>query len=385
VPATYRILHASDLHISHIPYSLGPGVPNPHWTSQSNHRFLAGHDENVLEAFARFVYRYGFQNTTNDPNAGPGAKPPLFEHLFVTGDLAATGYPNDLERAYRFLTEFQAQTPQPWKNTSSKPEEPTIGFLRDRIDAMPGNHDRYLAGSLCSPGGTEFDTIFNDTARPRQFWVARQGAQKWQVLKKPGGRPLALLAADFTLASTDLGEIRYGGWFGQGRAYQKIVLDLEKATTDLVSDCQQWGRKVGDRTWEDPAILWVIHFDPTSTSRTLHLLDAGNLIQAATRLKIPALLGGHTHESLVRPLTLTTNALVAGTVCQGQALNRFDPAEAANDFQILRIEVPDRPAEPLAIDVTWYRYKEFPKSLQIPALAGPVGRFVPIATPLGIP
>jgi hypothetical protein len=70
-------------------------------------------------------------------------------------------------------------------------------------------------------------------------------------------------------------------------------------------------------------------------------------------------------------------------VCQGQACNRLDPAEAA--FQLLQIEVPDQPLDPVAIVVNWYRYKEFPKSAQAPALAGAVGRFVRIATRLGIP
>ena len=57
MPTTYRILHASDLHLSEVPYmvrnlQLAEGrEKHPHWWQQAQNALLAGHDEDVLEAF----------------------------------------------------------------------------------------------------------------------------------------------------------------------------------------------------------------------------------------------------------------------------------------------------------------------------------------------
>ncbi len=65
MPTTYRILHASDLHLSEVPYmvrnlQVAEGrEKHPDWWQQAKNALLTGHDEDVLEAFAQFVYLYG--------------------------------------------------------------------------------------------------------------------------------------------------------------------------------------------------------------------------------------------------------------------------------------------------------------------------------------
>lgn len=372
MPAVYRLLHVSDLHLSDIPYSFGFGHPNPHWPTQSNLSLMTGHDELVLDALARFIYRYS------------RSSPPLFERVFITGDLATTGHATDLERAYRLLT-AAGNGSSPWLHKRGNGEVPTLGFVEPQIEAMPGNHDRYEANPTCFPGSGDFDAVFNDLARPRQFWKVQQGAQIWQLMKKPGGRPLALIAADLTLHPLDLGQVHFAGWLGQGRAYPNVVADLEQKTQDVIDACRQAAHdRPGEEYWEHPAIIWAIHFDVTTAAHTLKLLDADNLIQALKRRSIPALLCGHTHESLLMPVTWTTNALIAGSATQGATLNRFDPAETANDIQLLQVDVPDSTVDPLKIEVTWFRYRPFTSTAASTASL-PKGRFIPIASKVSIP
>src|SRR5262245_31661356 len=170
MPTTYRLLHASDLHLSEVPYmvrnlQLAEGrEKHPHWWQQAKNALLTGHDEDVLEAFAQFVYLYGPK--------GP-AKDPLFDHVLITGDLATTGHVADLERGYRCLTSPGVRSL--CSRGSQGLADQTIGFLTNHPDAMPGTHHRYQPQVTSLPGGTDFDQIFNDAGRVRVFWDKGQG------------------------------------------------------------------------------------------------------------------------------------------------------------------------------------------------------------------
>jgi 3',5'-cyclic AMP phosphodiesterase CpdA len=124
VAEPYRLLHASDFHLSKVPYSAGSR--NPSWLSKFKRYKLIGHDDAVLRAFARFVYYYGLQRR-------------LFDIALLTGDLATSGFRRDLQRALDFLTTTPSHPATPaWVDDNN---EPTIAFFRPA--AMPGNHDRY--------------------------------------------------------------------------------------------------------------------------------------------------------------------------------------------------------------------------------------------------
>lgn len=323
----YRLLHASDLHLSKVPYSAGSR--NPGWLSKFKRYKLIGHDDAVLRAFARFVYYYGRERR-------------LFDLTLLTGDLATSGFRNDLQRALDFLTKAPTTPATPlWVDDDN---EPTISFFPRA--AMPGNHDRYRrTPPLFMPGGTLFDHLF------QQFWWAGQGAQPWRVLQKPGTRPLAVVAADFTLHPNDSGKTFFGlpGWYGQGRVDQSVIHDLRTTTQDVRDYCTGQGL-------DEPAVLWAIHFDAAATDEALKLLDSDFLVQAAAEERIPVILGGHTHESKIKPLSPTTTAFVCGTTSQANVGSSLDFSATVNDCQLLVIDVPDDREQPLAIEVTWFRY-----------------------------
>jgi hypothetical protein len=363
MPTTYRILHASDLHLSEVPYmvrnlQLAEGrEKHPQWWQQAKNALLTGHDEDVLEAFAQFVYLYGPK--------GP-AKDPLFDHVLITGDLATTGYVADLERAYRFLT--SPGVGAPWLGAHRGLPDPTIGFLANHLDAMPGNHDRYQPQVISLPGGTEFDLIFNDAQRIRVFWDKGQGVDRWQVLSYPGGRPLIFMAADLTLTHNDLGSPPIYGYWGQGRACANRIRDLVTETTQAIQKYRS--------SRAEPAVVWAIHFDAMTQSGTLALLDSHNLLDAAKRQRIPILLCGHTHCSRAQPVLSSTVAFVCGTTTQGASTNPAYSSEMNNDFCVLDITLPDASSEPPIVRPIWFRYR--PPS-RIPAtVQGPVGRFVQV-------
>ncbi len=323
----YRLLHASDFHLSKIPYSAGPRKPRV--GSRIKRYKLIGHDDAVLRAFARFVYYYGLQRQ-------------LFDIALLTGDLATSGFRNDLQRALDFLTTTPTNPATPaWIDDNN---EPTIAFFRRA--AMPGNHDRYRRIPFsCMPGGTLFDNLFQN------FWWVGQGFQPWCVLEKPYTRPLAIIAADFTFCANDSGKwfFSIAGWYGQGRVDQNVVWDLKAKTRDVRDNYT-------DDDLGEPAILWAIHFDAATTDETLKLLDSDFLVQAAAEENIHILLCGHTHESKIKPLSPTTTAFVCGTTSQANIGSSLDYSSTVNDCQLLTINVPDDPNLPLAIEVTWFRY-----------------------------
>lgn len=339
----YRLLHASDLHLSNVPYSAGSRHPN--WLSKLKRYKLIGHDDAVLRAFARFVYYYGLQRN-------------LFDIALLTGDLAKSGFRRDLQRALDFLTASPSNPATPvWVDHNN---EPTIAFFP--CAAMPGNHDRYRRNApLFMPGGTLFDQLFH------AFWQAGQGAQPWRLLQKPYTRPLAIIAADFTLHPNDSGKPVFAlpGWYGQGRVDQQIVMDLKTATQDVKEYCTHPDIDIGE-----PAVIWAIHFDAAATDELLKLLDSDFLVQAAADAHVPALLCGHTHESKIKPLSATTTAFVCGTTSQANIGSAQDYSTTVNDCQLLVIDVQDDPKRAPAIEVTWFRYDSAQgRFLEIPSQA----------------
>jgi hypothetical protein len=181
------------------------------------------------------------------------------------------------------------------------------------------------------------------------------------LLQKPYTRPLAVVAADFTLKAHDNGKAFFvlPGWYGQGRVDLQVVKDLKAKTQDLRDLCRE-------QNLDEPALLWAIHFDAAATDETLKLLDGDFFTQAAEEEKITAVLCGHTHESKIKPLGAVTTAFVCGTTSQANISNALDYSSTVNDCQLLTVDVPDDPKQRPTIKVTWFRYD------------GSQGRFVEI-------
>jgi 3',5'-cyclic AMP phosphodiesterase CpdA len=145
--ALFRLLHASDFHISQAPFSFGQVKPVG-IRKALQYMFQTGHNDQCLAAFAHYVNRV--------KNEEEKKKTSLIHGYIFTGDLAATGYNRDLSRAFDFLTQSNSDN--------------QIGMIQNQIGLVPGNHDRYGRGLFhLEPGGQVFVKPFLPRHEQIQF------------------------------------------------------------------------------------------------------------------------------------------------------------------------------------------------------------------------
>lgn len=219
-----------------------------------------------------------------------------FDAILCAGDLATTGGLDDLNSAYRFIS----QDPQWGQFLPQRVYEPLSNLGRTLV-LMPGNHDRYKDGTGAA-GGVTFDLVF------RRFWPA-QGRKKvhWHILSRTQGR-LAIVAADFSLAGnsdvTDKGGSRLFKIWGQGKCHPEILQELELTTAEL------------REKYSEIVVVWAVHFPPMGlrADDNLALRDCEKLIESTRRCEVDLLLSGHLHRKLDNELNRGRH-LSAGTCC----------------------------------------------------------------------
>ncbi len=283
-------------------------------------------------------------------------KAPQFDAILLTGDMATTGDIADLQESHKFVDE------QPYIGTYLTPSgKPTIAFANPYhlINLLPGNHDRYRSGiSLYLPGATVFDSVFCPGAGiGRPYWCEKQGFAFFGG-PKAGKATILIWTIDFSLPSADRGKRHYGlpGWLGQGRVSRKILYGPNGTAAaltpaSLVGQTLSW-RQHAIEQGLTPVVIWAMHFDPFSTDGLLQLLDSDLLIEATGQASVSAILCGHTHESKVKPLSLTTAVFACGSTAAS--------GEPHNDFQVLEIDVPDTGPQIPTFRVMWFRYESPP-------------------------
>lgn len=292
---TFTLLQISDLHLGQDPYRVSPlDWPTSGNLPMARRGMYSSHDRDLLEAIARNVYQ----------------RSASLDAVLLSGDLATSGFHSDLNAASQFVYSPAVST---WLNAQN---EPTLEFFRKPIFLYPGNHDRYPDTGI-GAGGTLFDTLFVSHWRPNT-----RDVNDWSLNKN--GETLTLIAADFCLKSSN-DATSIGGIFGQGRAYQSIVTELELRT---------YRRAAGG------AVAWTAHFPPyfPGLSSTLELVDESELIDAAQRCGPMFLFTGHTHEFVPNYDANGTGAIrvfCAGTACQYAA-------PGGNFIHQLSIEVDNR-------------------------------------------
>jgi 3',5'-cyclic AMP phosphodiesterase CpdA len=324
---TFKLLHASDLHLATTPYRAGAVIAG--WVAKHKPKMLSrpwlqiSHEPNTMRAFA--VLAHAIQ--------------PEIDALIITGDLATTGRRVDLNAAYSYLTD-KAVGGTPFTSAG----KPTLSayVLRKRLDILPGNHDRYRSSAmLYRPGGTVFDQVFSSP-----HWFSGQSTKNGIAIRR-GSVVMHLVKADFSLHKRDSGTAFYylPGWFGQGKVRHSVLNSL----VDRTRRVRQYITSQG----YEPFTIWAIHFDPYSTDSTLSLLESGRLADAARKTSVTTILCGHTHESKIKPLSDVTTVYACGTTCQAKT--------EQNDCQVLEIELSEQHSNDVKayqpkIHVTWYRY-----------------------------
>jgi len=371
--ASIRILHASDLHISARPKSytsvvdrvsaalslkrLRNTLKHPA-TSIGNLRrtaLVSTYEQALLSHFAKLIY----DDCNNHPIHNLGTP---VDAIILTGDLATTGLQKDLER----VSEFLDGPPSATNPAVSINNYPTLGgvnraVLGDRDETLPvwilpGNHDRYRRVAPTpnsrftidySPGGRNFERILSNYWGHPFSGLPDHGPD---VLEFPtlikDSLHVTIIAADFNLKDK---HDRVGVWYhkyAQGRVYPAILKRLIEATRDARNRYRD----------EHPhVILWAIHFPPEFPKATaaMRLIDEDLLLQAATNLRVGAILSGHTHKHLFYKTALNTRQRV---VCAGTATQSYAPT--GRFFGIVEI---DADAEGhVFIGHECFRYKKRP-------------------------
>lgn len=279
MPKSFRILHASDLHIGARPDQ--PGFP----ASFHQPLLLETHGRAQLAALQRCIQSEDF------------------DAMLITGDVACDGSEENQAAARKAIDALVAL-------------QPHVPFA-----LMPGNHDRY--GPDMAPGGTVFDQHFG------AWWTA--GAKRMQVLlalPSPAAPQVVVLGADFTLGAGDRGDTNLGN-LGEGRVLTAVTEALEAET-------KAWQGK-------GVAVAWASHFPPRfaaevngpicvpppNVSTQIKLLQPDFLIDAAIRAGVKHLFCGHTHRQ--RWYTRGPNRELT-VYCTGSTLSS---AERENWFQWL--------------------------------------------------
>jgi len=255
-----RILHASDLHIAKQANITSPvdrfrpgTIRDAIWHATMASSF----DPAILMSFADSVRK----------KAASGS----IDAVILTGDLATTGSAADIHEAYEFL-HAPSDPRNPIENANAKAKA-TLSKVNVPVWIIPGNHDHFGAGYL--PDRNEFArTFITEWAGP---------VKSFPTLKK-SGLAVTIIGADLSLNSWKASRWRRFGWFGQGRADEKILDELEKQTK-LVPQVP------------GGCIIWAVHFPPIpKISRSLELLDRDLLVSRANKCGVKAILAGHTHE-----------------------------------------------------------------------------------------
>lgn len=318
-----RILHASDLHICTVPNLTSPIdriSAGTLYDAVVEGIFVSSYDVSVLQRFADFVYKQAARG--------------LLNAVVLTGDIATTGEREDLEKALEF---FKAP-PDVRLSTQTAEQEPTLAGISIPIILLPGNHDRYVTGPGYAPGGVGYGPggrIFDDVFK--QFWF---GPVTLPRLINVDEFTAVVIAADFNLLTSDHCDARFG-WLAQGKAYDRILAQLEEATNLIVS-----------RTDSPLCVIWAIHFPPgfPQVSKLMRLIDSDKFVRSANRSGVNAVLAGHTHDPVrYRRPEMKFDVFCAGTVSQA-----FAPG--GNHFRIIEIK---NEAGEITIASEDYLYRRF--------------------------
>lgn len=341
----FRLLHASDLHIGQFANQLA-FFDAPSWMRVMHPRYFhrqSTHRSGALDAFLDIA----------EFNAHE------IDAILITGDIACRGSSADLQAASRHLCQTKPHPAAPAPLTTCIAP----------LCILPGNHDRFtvrpnhwLHFPFYGPGSSQFDTEF------AEFWRGGQGCQILFCGENADGSVLGIVGADLTLRKWDFGR-GVLGWFGQGRVRNehlgesqvagsvKDQRDTETLSGQHANSLVHLTRQIRVRH-PHAAVIWAIHFEPSTERNALRLLDETKLHKAAKANDIDAILCGHTHEGrdhLWRCTHIPEQSAPSVRVMTCGTTTRYHVGpDIRNEFNHVRIDV-----DPLRRRQTQFAVKTF--------------------------
>ena len=201
--------------------------------------------------------------------------------IIITGDLATTGLPVDIEIARKFILD------PIHRGFLTRERSPTIAQENLPIHLFAGNHDRYL-NNWAKPtrrsqrASVQFDIVFETLMDKRS-----QDIGSWVDEKE--GSEIAFVHADFSLRKRGHASMPAGYYaYGQGKVYAEVLTALSDETFAIKKDNPK------------APIIWLVHFAPYECESNIQLLDHRRLMNAAAALDVSAIICGHTHRMLFK-------------------------------------------------------------------------------------
>lgn len=286
--AQFRLGHLSDLHISELRDWLNPTelVTSGKYVAKALAAFKALLGESAVHALHPSTFSCDIAYELLRALSGKRYRE-MFDCLVVTGDLATTGWHEDMAAACGF---FSGQLSEAWLPLGIAPN--LLQELPCPIITLPGNHDRY-DGFNHIPKSREFERHFGagwDFDRDTTFrYVDATEKVQLTAIEKGERDILLIVLADFSLSSyfNDSGLF---GWIGQGKVEKALVSQLVLSTRRAVAEYREEGKNVTP--------IWAVHFPPNfpNIESDLQLLDSDLLTAGAGYCGVELLLAGHTHS-----------------------------------------------------------------------------------------
>lgn len=215
--------------------------------------------------------------------------------VVVTGDIATTGFEEDLREARNF---FEGSISEEWAAIEHS-IPPLVGPANmPPVIIMPGNHDRYTS-PIFSPWSSNFEKVFGfywNWGKNYQGEFPNHKYVRTKYLVKDNST-LVICATDFSL--TDKNQASHTtitGFLGEGRVRTRSGSHAEMEPLDELMERSEWIYK--NKNILNPSIVWLVHYPPKypQVDPRLKLINEDQLLAAASRFNIKLILSGHTHK-----------------------------------------------------------------------------------------
>lgn len=273
---SFRIAHLSDLHLSRHPNVFG-------FNEARGLRAKLGILLNAAIGgdFGRLMgsYDMGALRALNRALQVIRASDRPFDAAIITGDLATTGLIQDLAVARMYVS---GNTVAGGADISNHP----YPFSSHPVCILPGNHDRY-GDRWMRPVSAVFEsgrTFGERWACTFPVHSSTRSVVNSFLLAQRDDAKLAIVAADFSFPAEAPPRSPWT-YLGKGFANPAIISQMVEETRRLKADgC---------------SVLWATHFpaDDRPKDKSLELLGARKVVEAAVTEKVPLIFSGHTHHA----------------------------------------------------------------------------------------
>lgn len=308
---TFRLAHASDLHLAQRPGHRGVSDLSSKWRKLALVlQAAAGRDaRDIMSTYSTKQLRALLRSLRGLSRFSRGE----YDGIIITGDLATTGLAADM-RSARNVLDGSGIGGLDLRMVGALPPERTV--------LLPGNHDRY-AGRWLSPHSAQFEMgahFGSNWCTHSPIHSDSRSQLNSVVLPEKNGVHLAVVTADLALISTPLNLLN--AW-GCGLAHASVL-------SEMVAQTQA-------HTSAGIAVIWAMHFPPVpGVPWHLALTKDSAVGDAARSAGVEVILAGHTHIANANAQASSSKGFTGvRVVCAGTPCAAGDGERSYFELQVL--------------------------------------------------